>query len=116
MFAKLQGDENDNNPLIYCNCPSWTSSTPVTLLHPIFGEFVDDCQNYKPTEVDNAFVLELSTEMSKIYDTEAECTKIFCDLLYHCYHIQLYTAEVPRKSYRTDRHVSGQGLIGNIPP
>ncbi|KAF8468174.1 hypothetical protein BDZ91DRAFT_848037 [Kalaharituber pfeilii] len=82
MFAKLQGDANDNNPLIYCNRPYWASSTPVTLLHPIFGEFVDECQNYKLTEVDIAFVLELSTEMSKIYDTEAERAKIFRP---HCF-------------------------------
>ena len=106
MFTRLQEDVKDDDPLFYCNRPSRTSSTPVTLLHPIFGEFVDDCEIYKPTEVDNAFVLDLSTNMSEIYDTEAESAKVFRDLLYQYYCIQLYPADVPGTSYRTDGHAS----------
>lgn len=106
MFTKLQGNAKDGNPKFYCNRPSWASSIPVTLLHLIFGEFVDDCEIYKPTEVDNAFVLDLSTNMSEIYDTEAERAKVFCNLLYQYYRIQLYPADVPGTSYRTDGHAS----------
>ena len=106
MFAKLQGNAKDGNPKFCCNRLSWASSTPVTLLHPIFGEFVDNCEIYKPTEVDNAFVLDLSTNMSEIYDTEAESAKVFRDLLYQYYCIQLYPADVLGTSYRTDGHAS----------
>jgi hypothetical protein len=29
---------------------------PLTLLEPIFAQFVDDSQNYRPTDEDNRFV------------------------------------------------------------
>ncbi|KAM6501181.1 hypothetical protein JOM56_004195 [Amanita muscaria] len=69
-FSKRQ--ENPDQ-MIYCNRPRDAfAPIPVMLLHPIFGQFIDDCENYKPTEKDNAFVLELSTAMSKFYLDEAK--------------------------------------------
>ncbi|OJA11766.1 hypothetical protein AZE42_06317 [Rhizopogon vesiculosus] len=40
---------------------------PLTLLEPIFAQFVDDFQNYRPTDEDNRFVRELSERMSFFY-------------------------------------------------
>ena len=39
--------------------PDSTLRTPVTLFHPVFGQFVDDCDNHEPTGEDNAFGLDL---------------------------------------------------------
>ena len=40
---------------IYCNCPSNTPDTiPVTLLHPIFGQFMDNCEKHSPMADDYA--------------------------------------------------------------
>ena len=35
------------------------ATIPVTLLNPIFRQFVDNCQNHRPNEEDNKLVLEL---------------------------------------------------------
>ncbi|KAI0247811.1 hypothetical protein BJV78DRAFT_1285241 [Lactifluus subvellereus] len=44
-FSKRQANPNQ---MIYCNVPLHASATiPVTLLHPIFGQFIDDCENNK---------------------------------------------------------------------
>ncbi|KAG2355629.1 hypothetical protein BDR07DRAFT_1492973 [Suillus spraguei] len=48
-----------------CNRPRRAAdSLPVTLIEPIFAEFVDDCQNHQPTDCDNDFVWKLSKNMS----------------------------------------------------
>jgi hypothetical protein len=40
---------------------------PKNLLEPIFSQFIDDCQNYRPTEEYNRFVQELSEKMCFLY-------------------------------------------------
>jgi hypothetical protein len=44
----------------YDRPPSAPSTVPVTLLHPVFNDFIDDCENYQPTRSDHAFALELA--------------------------------------------------------
>ena len=79
QFLKLQRNKQH---MIPCNRPPWAaSSIPSTLLHPIFGEFKDDCQNYKPTAADNKLVLTLSTEMSHFFDNEAARASKFREIL-----------------------------------
>jgi hypothetical protein len=74
---------------------------PVTLLNPIFGEFVDNCENHKPTDRDNALVLELSTAMSAFYTKEggrANCIReIFAK-----YGIHLVWTKIEGTGYETD--------------
>src|SRR6202022_4234063 len=45
-------------------------SIPITLLHPVFGQFQDDCDQYTPTKEDHDFVLKFWYTMSKFYPTE----------------------------------------------
>jgi hypothetical protein len=66
---------------ILCHRPASASSTPVTLLHPIFGEFVDDCTAGRPTPEDVQFVLKLSSQMSEFYSSEGERAKDFRELI-----------------------------------
>jgi hypothetical protein len=69
-FSKRQADVDQT---IYCNRPWGASATiPATLLHPIFGEFIDNCENITPTAQDNSLVPELSTAMSNFYANEDE--------------------------------------------
>jgi hypothetical protein len=78
-FRKLQSGET---PIIFFNRPpDAASSTPLTLLHPIFGQFVHDCEALKPTAEDNAFVLELSLEMSHFYSDEERRATAFRSIL-----------------------------------
>jgi hypothetical protein len=43
---------------------------PLSLLHPIFGEYVDDAENYVPTPDDVQFFLAFMQAMANIYKTE----------------------------------------------
>lgn len=42
----------------------------MSLLHPIFGEFVDDAENYVPTSDDGQFLLAFVQAMTDIYKLE----------------------------------------------
>ena len=67
---------------IYCNRPSDTPDTiPVTLLNPIFGQFIDDCEKHSPMAEDYALATELVMAMRRFYslkkERQAEILKVF---------------------------------------
>jgi hypothetical protein len=67
-FVKRQ---NDLNQQIFCNRPYDASDTiPVTLVHPVFAEFIDDCETYEPTLQDYDFVSKFRVAMTHIYMDE----------------------------------------------
>ena len=69
-------------PLAFCNRPAAASSTPVTLMHPIFGRFVDECNTHTPTKDDNDFIAILSKCMSGFLRTRGNVeipSSIFLD-------------------------------------
>ncbi|KAI9462714.1 hypothetical protein HD554DRAFT_2195842 [Boletus coccyginus] len=63
--------QEDEKAKIDCDRPPGAMGTiPVTLLHPVFPRFLDDCETHEVTADDNAFALELSHTMSKFYEGE----------------------------------------------
>jgi len=50
--------------------PAADATIPVTLLHPIFRQFVDDCENHQLIQPDNELVLELMAAMSEFFPDE----------------------------------------------
>jgi hypothetical protein len=52
--------------------PTATATIPISLYHPIFGQFQDDCKTYAPTKRDHDFVLKFSHSMSNIYANEGD--------------------------------------------
>jgi hypothetical protein len=46
---------------------SAASAIPPTLLHPIFGKFINDCEKHEPTTADNKLVITLSAAMSSFF-------------------------------------------------
>jgi hypothetical protein len=54
---------------------------PLTLLERIFAQFVDDCQNYQPTDEGNRFVRELSEKMCFFYPDKYSEMDIFKKVL-----------------------------------
>ncbi|KDQ19682.1 hypothetical protein BOTBODRAFT_143115 [Botryobasidium botryosum FD-172 SS1] len=107
-FFKAQ--EDVKGPLVYCNRPLSATSIPVTLLHPVFGTFVDDSQNYAPAATDYAFVFDLTLSMSGYFSSEDERRDAFIKLLFDYYEIQLSPSEIGA-GYRTDGHVIVGGFI-----
>lgn len=77
-FADLQ--KKYKQPIL-CHRPPGASSTPVTLLHPTFGQFVDDCKDERPTSEDFEFILKLSYYMSMFYHIERERAEMFRELI-----------------------------------
>ncbi|KIL66082.1 hypothetical protein M378DRAFT_10374 [Amanita muscaria Koide BX008] len=99
-FSKRQ---ENLDQMIYCNRPRDAfAPIPVTLLHPIFGQFIDDCEKYKPMEKDNAFVLELLTVMSKFYPDEAERADSVRQLFTEKYDIDFVQTVIEGIAYSTD--------------
>jgi hypothetical protein len=72
----------------------------VTLLHPIFGEFIDDCK-HQPTDRDNTLVLELSTAMSAFYTGEDGRARRIREIFAN-YGIHLVRTRIERTGYETD--------------
>lgn len=65
--------KNQEKAPIYCNRPRDSVKTlPLHLSHPVFGEFIDDCESFKPTPQDKMFLNEFVEAMSKIYDVEKD--------------------------------------------
>ncbi|KAG1893517.1 uncharacterized protein F5891DRAFT_985860 [Suillus fuscotomentosus] len=65
-----------------CNRPRRAADpVPITLLEPIFAEFVDDCQNHQPTVRDNDVVLQLSEKMASFYPNELARMNTFWQVL-----------------------------------
>lgn len=74
--------QRDPKTCIWWNRPPSVSQTvPPTLLHPVFGTFIDDCEKLAPTKTDNALVFALSDQMSKFFGNEMTRTAVFWDIL-----------------------------------
>lgn len=62
--------------------PSAAATMPVTLNHPIFGQFSDDCKTHIPTKEDNDLAFALSSVMSELCDDEGARATAFRKVLY----------------------------------
>jgi hypothetical protein len=70
-LSKLQTTAAGETKRFRCNRPPSAAPTiPITLLHPIFNEFKEDCRTHQPTKEDNALSLDLSFAMSGFFDDE----------------------------------------------
>ena len=67
-FKQMQMKE----PMILCHRPPGATGIPVTLIHPVFGEFVDNCSSIIRTYADYDLVNSLSQEMADLYEEEAK--------------------------------------------
>jgi hypothetical protein len=70
----LNGQDKDG--CIPCNRPyGCPTALPLSLLHPTFGEFIDDAENYVPTSDDAKFLLAFVKAMTDIYEVEDDRKK-----------------------------------------
>jgi hypothetical protein len=88
---------------IHCNRPpDATDTIPVTLLHPVFGQFLDDIGIHEPTTAEvNKMALHLTNAMATIYgNEETRATKIRESL--QAAGITLVQTVIKGTGYRTD--------------
>ncbi|KAG2362906.1 hypothetical protein BDR07DRAFT_1450949 [Suillus spraguei] len=99
--------QNDKELQITCGRPRDLEETiPATLLHPVFGQFIDDCQTHTITGEDNNLVNELANAMSALHETEdirAQAVKKV--LAGYGLDFQL-SSKVPRTAYVMDALIS----------
>ena len=95
--------------MIYCNRPPFAfHPIPVTLLHPIFGQFVDDTERIEPTAKDNKLVRDLAYVMSSFHKNETKRGEKICDALTES-GIQLVQTSIEGISYMTDGDMQHAG-------
>ena len=78
-FSKQQNDKE--RAIHFDRPPSTAFPIPATLLNPIFGKFIDDCQTHEPTAEDNKLILKLSTAMSSFFGDELTRASKFREIL-----------------------------------
>ncbi|KAG1790112.1 uncharacterized protein HD556DRAFT_1242869 [Suillus plorans] len=78
-FRERQQDEKLR---IACGRPREVEEAiPATLLHPVFGQFIDDSRTHTITEDDNNLVDELANAMSALHDTEKKRVETVSEVL-----------------------------------
>ncbi|KAF8895993.1 hypothetical protein BD779DRAFT_1433827, partial [Infundibulicybe gibba] len=79
-FRKEQEKENYTYA---CGRPLETEpALPLALLHPVFGQFIDDCKNIRLTAEDLACARELQLKMSEFYydgSDRRDCLRVILD-------------------------------------
>lgn len=63
---------NPDWPTLTINRPEGTQDLPITLLHPVFGRFLDECDSISPMRPDYTLALELSEHMRKSPEVEPQ--------------------------------------------
>jgi len=105
-FAKLQGDKQYT--IHWNRPPSAASSIPPTLLHPIFGKFIDDCDDHEPTVADNKLVWKLSTAMPEFFHDEDTRASEFRGILRDS-GIDTSATTIEGTKFKTDGDIQSRG-------
>jgi hypothetical protein len=105
QFFKYQ--TKDDNAFNFERPVSASHPIPPTLLHYVFGKFLDDCQKYAPTREDNLLAHDLRSGMSEKFKDEKDRVKKLVDILSK-YGIELRHSNIG--SYRTDGDIQIDGF------
>lgn len=68
-FAAQQ-TRHDEPAFYFDRPPTAAGVIPVSLFHPIFAQFMDDCKDHVPVEEDTKLALEITSAMARIYPSE----------------------------------------------
>jgi hypothetical protein len=93
---------------IYCNRPVDPCRTLLlSLIHPVFGKFIDDCCNLVPSYEDKSLAFSLVNAMTPIYDAEKARQKAITKVLNDS---GIYMKATKINDYITDGDVSYEVL------
>ena len=71
--SSFRGTQRNSTTQIRCGRPRDPEETiPTMLLHPVFGQFLDDCKTHSIAAEDNTFIGKLANTMSELYDNEKQ--------------------------------------------
>ncbi|KAG1758953.1 hypothetical protein EV702DRAFT_986033 [Suillus placidus] len=105
--SSFRDRQKDSKIQIACGRPREVEETiPVMLLHPAFGQFIDESQTHIATDEDNHFIGKLAHAMSTLYENEGERVDAVSKVL-DGYHIRLrLKRKVQGTAYEMDGDVS----------
>jgi hypothetical protein len=93
------------NLFIACGWPlDQEGNVPLTLLHPVFGQFVNDCQKTRLMAADYNIAKVLREKMCAFYSNEGECLKEICKALQE-YGIAVHPGPIAETKQKTDGHI-----------
>ena len=99
---KIFAEKQATDAKILCSRPPGTSPPiPLTLLHPAFAKFVDDCEQSVPSYQINQFTLKIAESMSEFYPNETARAKAL-KLLFSDLGIELQTIRITGTGYEMD--------------
>ncbi|KAI6010555.1 hypothetical protein EDC04DRAFT_2905818 [Pisolithus marmoratus] len=73
MPSSFLDRQNNSRKAIPCGRPrKYEDFVPTVLLHPVFGQFIEDTKEIEVSAEDNKLVIELADAMSDLYKNEVE--------------------------------------------
>lgn len=90
-------------PAILYNRPMDDTTIPLTLYHPAFGQFVEDCDSFKPGSQEHAFARNLST-MAGHFNSATQRRDFFNLVFAEYYKFHLAVEDIPGTNRPTDGH------------
>ncbi|KAF9235326.1 hypothetical protein BU15DRAFT_89607 [Melanogaster broomeanus] len=109
-YATFSKEQDKSEVAIHCNRPPpATEAVPPTLLHPVFGQFLDDCENHEIQWQDSRFAMELSAAMSAFYVDEAARAQAVRDVFAGCGGLHFTRTKIEDTDYMTDGDISLNG-------
>lgn len=102
--------QGPDSPRILCHRPPGAMSIPVTLMHPVFGRFVDNCKESKTTHEDHEFVLNLSHAMSGFFNKEDDRADMFRQHLRQYCNVTFAT-KIRATNMQTDGYLETNGFF-----
>ncbi|KAI6095799.1 hypothetical protein EDD16DRAFT_1778249 [Pisolithus croceorrhizus] len=94
--------QNNSRKAIPCGRPrKYEDRVPTVLLHPVFGQFIEDTKGIEVFAEDNRLVVELADAMSDLYKNESERVDKVQNVL-KTFDIHFAITIIKRTGYETD--------------
>jgi hypothetical protein len=111
-YATSSEYTNHKFDLLHHHRPSYRTTFPITLSHPVFTRFVDRISSSSSSEMvlereDFQFVIEVCNSMSNDYATEGNRTKAFTDLLNAFLGSEFHSHSLAKPDKNTQFHTDG---------
>lgn len=104
-FARTQKDD----AFFSCCRPEFKEHRlPLALLHPVFGNFIEDCKSVRLTSKDVVTARNLKTKMCQFYVNEHQRRADLNNILYE-YGIPAKAGAIGSTKYETDGHIEHYG-------
>jgi hypothetical protein len=84
--------------LVQCNRPTSDTAIPLRLIHPIFGEFADECNSFDPGVEEQDFVNTLFN-MATIFESEMDRQAFFNDAFAEYFGMRLSVGSTDGRPY-----------------